>query len=212
MSEDLITRLSAELRPTPRLAVTRRIAIGAAAGATLSGLLLAPTLGLRPDLHQAVGEHMFWIKLAYTLALGGLALWACERLSRPGGEARRRTPWMVAPLLALAGFAVWQMAWTPAPLRMPMIMGHSALSCPWLIFGYSLPPLAGLVWAVRGLASTRLRLTGAMVGLAAGGLGASIYALHCDESAAPFLAVWYTLGIAASGLLGWLSGPRLLRW
>ena len=51
-----------------------------------------------------------------------------------------------------------------------------------------------------------------MAGLLAGAFGAWIYAFHCDESAAPFVIIWYTLGIAAIGALGGLLGRTLLRW
>ena len=93
-----------------------------------------------------------------------------------------------------------------------MLMGGSAAVCPWWIMAFSVPPLAGLVWALRGLAPTRPGLTGALAGLAAGGAGAAAYALHCPEPTAPFLAVWYTLGVAGAGALGWIAGPRALRW
>jgi hypothetical protein len=212
MSEALLERLTGELRPVSRLLVMRRLLIGVGAGAAVSGVLTAVTLGLRPDMADAAREAMFWVKLAYTLTLGGVALWACERLARPAGAAGGRWPWLLAPLVLLAGLAAWQLARAPAPMRMPLVMGHSHTVCPWCILAFSLPPLIGLVWAVRGLAPTRLRLMGVMIGLAAGGTGASLYALHCNESAAPFLAVWYTAGVALAGLLGWLLGPRALRW
>lgn len=212
MSDDLIQRLSADLRPVSRLTVARRLAIGLGAGAAGSAVLTAATLGLRPDMPQAALEAMFWIKLAYTLGLGGVAIWAVERLARPAGEARARSLWIAAPVLAVAAFAAWQLAMAPAPMREPMLMGGSSRVCPWCILIVSVPPFLGLTWALRGLAPTRLRLTGLMAGLAAGGAGASVYALHCTESAMPFLAVWYTLGVAAAGLLGWIAGPRLLRW
>lgn len=212
MSDELIGRLAGELRPTPRGAVRRRLALGAALGAAVSTALTAAFLGPRPDMACAVGEAMFWVKLAYTLGIGGVALWACGRLARPSGAARGRLPWLLLPVLAVAALAAWQLLRAPVPLRMPLVMGASAALCPGCILAVSVPPLAGLVWAVRGLAPTRLRLTGAVAGLAAGGTGAAVYALHCPEAAAPFLAVWYTLGVAAVGALGWLSGPRLLRW
>ena len=211
MSEDLISRLIRDLRPVPRQTVVRRLAIGVCAGAAVSAVLIALTFGFRPDMVRA-GGAMFWVKLAYGLGLGGLALWTCERLARPAGRSGRRARWLAAPVLALAGLAAWQLASAPAAMRTPMLMGHSALLCPWLILGFSMPPLAGLTWAARGLAPTRLRLTGAMIGLAAGGAGVVVYALHCDERAAPFLALWYTLGMLFSGLVGALTGPRLLRW
>ena len=46
----------------------------------------------------------------------------------------------------------------------------------------------------------------------AGGAGASVYALHCVELAAPFFAVWYVLGISLPAVVGALIGRRFLRW
>jgi hypothetical protein len=65
---------------------------------------------------------------------------------------------------------------------------------------------------MRSLAPTRLTLAGAVAGLLAGAAGTFIYAFHCNESAAPFVVIWYTLGIAAVGVLGALMGRSLLRW
>jgi hypothetical protein len=39
-----------------------------------------------------------------------------------------------------------------------------------------------------------------------------VYALHCPELAAPFLAVWYVLGMAIPVLVGAALGRWLLRW
>ena len=66
--------------------------------------------------------------------------------------------------------------------------------------------------ALRGLAPTQLRLAGLAAGLLAGGVGAIGYALSCTEVGLPFVATWYSLGIALTGALGALLGPRLLRW
>lgn len=212
MSDELINHLSTDLAPVSRLAVTRRLALGLAAGALGSAVLIAATLGFRADMMAAMREEMFWAKLGYGLAIAGVALWACERMARPTGEGKDRAVWLVLPLLAVAALATWQLMRAPPPMRAHMVMGDSAALCPWCVFAVSLPPLAGLMWAVRGLAPTRLRLTGLMLGLTAGGTGAAVYALHCPEPTAPFLAIWYTLGVAASGLTGALAGPRLLRW
>jgi hypothetical protein len=39
-----------------------------------------------------------------------------------------------------------------------------------------------------------------------------VYSLHCPETAAPFVAFWYLLGISIPTAGGALLGPRLLRW
>lgn len=65
---------------------------------------------------------------------------------------------------------------------------------------------------MRGLAPTRLALAGAASGLLAGALGALVYALHCTEIAAPFLGIWYVIGMLIPTAIGALLGPRMLRW
>jgi hypothetical protein len=49
-------------------------------------------------------------------------------------------------------------------------------------------------------------------GALAGAIAAAAYALHCNEMALPFLAIWYVLGIAVPTVLGALLAPRWLRW
>ena len=43
-------------------------------------------------------------------------------------------------------------------------------------------------------------------------VGAAVYALHCPDDTAPFLATWYTIAIVAVSALGALIFPRFLRW
>jgi hypothetical protein len=92
------------------------------------------------------------------------------------------------------------------------MMGSTAEVCPWRIFVIGLPVLAGAVWALRGLAPTRLTLAGLVAGGCAGAFGAAIYGFHCHEMAAPFVVIWYTLGMGAVAALGGLAGSRWLRW
>ena len=60
----------------------------------------------------------------------------------------------------------------------------------------------------RALVSTGLSVVAAF-GLA---IGALAYTLHCPELAAPFLAIWYVLGMLIPTAFGAWLGPRLLRW
>ena len=72
--------------------------------------------------------------------------------------------------------------------------------------------LAAALWAMKGLAPTRLVLAGAASGLLAGAIGALIYALHCTEMEAPFLGAWYVVGMLIPTAAGAVLGPFLLRW
>jgi len=208
----LITKLAGDLQPTSPHVVGKRLLIGAALGAGVSMLLLSLSLGYRPDLVRASVSPVFWVKLAYAIALFALSLRALQRLSRPGRDARARRWWLAAPIAAVLAVAFWQLAQVAPAERMPMVVGQTAAVCPWYVFLFAMPPSAGLLWALRGLAPTRLALTGATVGIAAGGAGAGIYALHCAEATIPFMAVWYTLGVSITAMTGAAVGSWLLRW
>lgn len=213
-ADDLRARLVADLTPTPNHYVVRRLLAGAGAGLAMSLVLVAVFMGYRPDMAKAALTAMFWWKLAYALLLATVAVWSAERFARPGSGAVgwRRGLWALAPFTIAVGLAVWQLLSVPTVDRQAMIMGGSAQSCWWSILVCSAPPVMGLAWAFRGLAPTRLIPAGAIIGLAGGGLGAAAYALHCTESGAPFLAVWYTLGIGLTAIVGGAVGPILLRW
>jgi hypothetical protein len=212
MTDEFLDRLSRDLRPVSKGVVVRRLAASLIVGGAVAFIGVAGLLGLRADMPRAVLSGMFWIKLAYTGGIAAAAFAGVERLSRPAGDAGRRLAWLAAPLAAMGAVAGWQFWSAPPPVRETLIMGSSAAVCPWLIFITAIPLFAALVWALRGLAPTRPRAAGALAGLTAGGAGAAVYALHCPESGAPFVAIWYSLGILLACGLGGLTGPRLLRW
>lgn len=54
-------------------------------------------------------------------------------------------------------------------------------------------------------------LAGAASGLLAGAIATLVYCLHCPEMTAPFLAIWYVLGMASPTAPGALLGPRVRR-
>jgi hypothetical protein len=211
-TDRLIDRLCGELRPVPRNYAARRLGMGLGLGLIVSSAVMLVWLGVRPDFADAMETGPFWIKFAYTLGTAAAMLWLLERLARPGARTALQTVVSAVPLtvIVLLGLIQWAVA---APGQRPhLTLGGSYDICPWRIAALSIPLLIGGLWAMRGLAPTRPALAGAVAGVCAGGAGAFVYAFHCDESAMTFVAIWYTLGIAASGLAGALIGRRLLRW
>ena len=93
-----------------------------------------------------------------------------------------------------------------------LLLGVSWTECPFNIVALSLPFFAAVLWVMKSMAPTRLRLAGAAAGFAAGAMGALVYSLHCPELTAPFLGVWYALGMLIPAAGGALLGPLLLRW
>jgi hypothetical protein len=211
-TDDLIGALSERLEPISPRAPVLRLAAWMGGGAMVSAVLMLWGLGMRPDMASAMGTSMFWTKFAYTLALGGLALWASERLGRPGVKARWPAFGFALVIVLFALIAGSKLAMAPKPMRHPMLMGHSAGLCPCLILALAIPLMIGAVLGLRGFAPTRPSLAGFAAGLSAGGLAAFVYAFSCNESAMPFVAVWYTLPVLLSGAIGALVGRFALRW
>ena len=210
-TDDLIAQLSEGLQPVRKAAVAATLAVGLIGGIIGSALLLVATMGIRHDLFVAMAGGAFWMKFTYTLVIAALGLWIVERLGRPGAKVTQPLALLVLPVVAILVLVAIQLAPANAD-RHTLIMGHSAKVCALLIVLLAIPLFVGVFWALRQLAPTQLRQAGAAAGLLAGGAAATIYAFHCPESAAPFVAIWYTLGMIACALLGWALGPMLLRW
>jgi hypothetical protein len=210
-TDALIQRLSDDLTPVSRDDVRRRIGVGLLAGAASALLLLLTVYGLRYDLGVAVKASAFWIKLLYTLTLAAGAMLAALRLGRPGTPPPRWTLLIAPPVVGLAAVTAAQLSHWPAGLE-TFWYGMTWLDCPFRVFLLSMPVLAGLIWSLRQLAVTRSREAGAAAGLVAGAIGATIYALHCTETSAGFVLVWYSMGMALCSGAGALLGPRVFRW
>ncbi|HJS45073.1 MAG TPA: DUF1109 domain-containing protein [Rhizomicrobium sp.] len=210
-TDDLIDRLSANLEPVRSGAVARLLLGAVLLGIAGSVLVMLTVVGPRHDLSGAMAHPGMWTKLAYSFAIAAFGLWLVERAGRPGAEMTRPVMALALPLLAIVLLAGLQMRAPGADLP-GLMMGHSSRVCATYVTLTALPTLAATFWALRKLAPTRLTLAGAGAGLFAGAAGAFVYCFHCTEEAAPFIAIWYTLGIALVTAIGALLGRTLLRW
>ena len=211
-TDELITMLAKGAAPVESDVGVRRLALALGWGLFGATLLMALLLGVRPDLAQALRMPMFWMKLGVPVLAALAALQLSRRLGLPG-TGPGQAPLMLSALLLLAwaGAAVVLVTSTPQAWA-PQVFGTTWKTCPFNIALLSSPIFVAAFWAMRGMAPTRPAQAGAAAGLLAGAAGAAVYALHCPEMAAPFLAVWYVLGIAIPAVLGAALGPRLLRW
>jgi len=212
MADDLIDRLADDLKPVPPHGLAMRLAGYAAVGALVAGVLMLAWLGLRPDMDTAPGTMMFWSKFAYTTAFAGLGGLAALRLSRPGGSMARVAIWIAGLVALMVAFGIVQMLIMGPGEMHRLVMGGSALICPFYIVALSVPIYVPVVMAMRRAAPTRPTLAGFAAGLLAGGAATWVYAFHCTESGMPFVAIWYTLGVLAAAGLGAIVGRFALRW
>ena len=211
-TDELISMLATNADQVPARTVEQRFALALGIGLPVSALVMLVTMGLRPDFMQAVGGLAFWFKLAFTACMAGGGLLLTKRLSRPGVKPGYAWLGIAAPLLVLWLAAAAALIDGEPAQRLDMVLGSSWKSCPFNIAALAVPVFFATFWCVKDLAPTRLALAGAASGLLSGALSASVYAMHCTESAAPFIGVWYVLGMAIPTLIGAALGPRLLRW
>lgn len=214
MSDPLIDSLAADLKPVNRHRIGHRLVLCVLAGLILGAAVfwLLPGRMIRSDLDIAVMEPNFWLKFGSTAGLAMVGYFSLRQLSRPGGDAPAAVRLPVAIWLGLALIAAVSLIITPVDNWAGWVVGSTAVRCVTYIVLISLPIMGLFFIAVRRGAPTRLAMAGWATGLAAGGIGATIYGLGCPESSVGFLAVWYALGIILTGLIGAFTGRHLLRW
>lgn len=211
-TDELIGLLAADTTPVPARAGERRLVAAVAGGAVLALLWVLTTLGPRADLAAVATSAPFAAKLGVPLMVavaGGLAVF---RLAHPGMRLGPLLVWAALPVLLLWTVAVWVWIGTAAGDRAALLWGQTWRVCSFNVAVTALPVLVLALWYLRGMAPTRPGWAGAAAGWLAGGVGAAAYALHCPEMDAPFLAVWYVLGMAVPTVLGAVAGRRWLRW
>lgn len=211
-TDDIIDSLVKDLEPVSPHALERRLLLGVLPALAVSLVIMLAIVGLRVDMGEALMLPVFWIKSAYNALLAITAFLAVYHLARPDGSQGRFFPAAAVIVGAMAVVAGIQLMMSPVETYPVLILGSSALHCPLLIFAFALPVFAGNIWGLRRAAPTELRLTGLIAGIAAGAAGAWVYSWFCTENGMPFVLIWYSLGIFLTGLVGALTGPRLLRW
>lgn len=211
-TDDLVTMLATGAGAVRPNQAARRYATGVGWGAVGAAILMGILLGVRPDLAAALTRSMIWVKFAFVASLAAVSWVAAMRLSRPGVQLGWALSGLGAPLLAMWLLAAFELTRADAARRAALFFGETADSCPLLIALLAVPVFVAVMWAMKGLAPTRLRLAGAAGGLLSGAVGALVYSLHCPESAAAFIGFWYPLGMLIPAAVGAVLGPRLLRW
>jgi len=189
------------------------LALALIGGYVAAFVLFMATLGPRPGALQSAGNNVFFdLKFVIVLALALAAIGAALALSRP---QMRRPAWVwlfIVPLLLLAGGIVADLMLWSSDGWQARLVGSNALICLFAIPFLSIPLLAGLLLALRHGATSRPSMSGALAGLGASGLAASLYAAHCTDDSPLFVATWYTIAMAIVTLIGAGLGRRLLRY
>lgn len=211
-TEDLITMLATGAGAVEAPAASRRYAMAIAWGAAGATLLMLTLLQIRHDLGQAALLPTFWIKVGFVASLAAASLFAVLRLSRPGATISWVPVALGLPVLGIWAIAAFTLIEAEPMERAQLFFGDTWKSCPVLIAMLSVPVFAAVLHTMKDLAPTRPRLAGFAAGLLSGAVAAVVYCLHCPETGAPFIGVWYLLGTLIPAGVGALLGNSLLRW
>ena len=210
-TENLIAVLVAD-EPSIGTPITHKVALAVAFGFALSAAVFFWQLGWRPDIGEARGTLPFLFKFVVTATLLAPAALLVARLARPDA-APGIWGWalLIAPLLLVAGSSADLIA-SPTNVWTTKLIGANAAACVTLILLLSIAPLAALLFALSEGAPAEPGRTGAVAGIVAGALAATLYAMHCTDDSPLFVATWYTIAIGIMALAGSALGERLLRW
>lgn len=208
-TDDLISAIAADTLPQQSVRQRLGRALPAAMGVSLA--LFVVFWGPRADIAAALSSTTA-LKTLLPLVLVVLAGPLALALAHPGvrSDVRSAALGLFAAVL-VAAFAIAVARGGLAGLAGALATPNLAV-CLMSVPALALPVLGAVLWAISAGAALRPRLTGAVAGLMAGGLAASIYSLHCDEDAVLFFLPAYSAAILVTALIGAMSGPRLLKW
>ena len=213
-TDELIEMLSTNLEPVGANELRNTLLMALAVAVGVVAAICIGWAGV--NMHAAVGNGAHWgflaIALVFTLGFAAVGASMLFRFARPGHS--RRGPLQLLGLLLVvvvgALIATFSMP-NHAPWGSMMVAGSWG-TCLVCIPIFAAVPFGALIWGLRKAAPTHLVLTGAIVGLVAGGLGAAAVAVHQPGPSAIFILLWYGGPIALCALVGAMIGPRLLRW
>ncbi len=180
--------------------------------APISIALFMLMLGMRPDVATAMHNPFFDLKFVVTIALACVGIAISLHLARPEATLTNWGWLLLIPVGLIAlGIAAEMMMPQDRPW-LSRLIGNNAIACVSAIPLFSLPLLAAALLALRRGAPSRPAVAGAVAGLLAAGLGATLYASHCTDDSPLFVATWYPLAIAMVTIVGAVAGSRMLRF
>lgn len=208
---DLIKALSADAG-RPHASLGRLWALATLAAIAIAAAVFFAMLGPRPDIAAAAHTADFLFKFLVTGLLALSALPLLFALSRPEATGRGRFLWLAAAPVALAVTLAIELGLVPSSEWGTRLIGVNSPECVFLIMAIGAGPLALFIAMLRHAAPTRPALAGAIAGLAAGGIGATLYAAHCTDDSPLFVAFWYSQAIIVLAIAGGLGARIFARW
>ena len=207
-TDDLIDFLSTRVEAVDPRRQDRVVALAVFGSFVAAALVCMLTLGLRPDITEAVRTPGFFLKISFLAAVVAIAFYGLRRAARAGTTRSGTLLFVLVPL---------GLVWFAAGIELASLWYEVVMFREWRLCVVAIPllsaiPLVLLTLVLREAVPTELPYCGALLGLVAGGIGALAYASYCLNDTPVYVGVWYAPGIALVTVFGWAMGPRLLRW
>ena len=167
---------------------------------------------VRPEYLQVIQDPVVAAKQGVPLIIALVALPLSMMLLRPEARLSLNAIPLVAALLVLPTLMIFSLTPMSDEARNLAVSGGGVIKCLLSILALSILLIAAQLVVLRQGAVTKPVSAGCIAGLAAGAIGAVIYAFICTEDHPGFFGLWYTLGILLAGTAGALAGKLALRW
>ena len=214
-TDKLVGLLSTNLEPVNHNRLAVSLTLGLVLGGLCALVLMLMTVGPRPHFTSIGHLEWFMVKLLFALSVICVGTRPLLNSMRPGLE--RDTNYWPILYLVVAAIIVGLVTLLFGYLELSgqMLLGATATSplrCLACVGIFASIPFVLMILVLREGAPIRLRLSGALAGTVAGGIGAAAYAFACVSDTIPFIAIWYSAAIALYAVIGATLGPWLLRW
>jgi hypothetical protein len=167
--------------------------------------------GMRPDLASGQPDEMFLVRTGVLLLLGGATGHAVTSMASPS-VGRSQNGWQIA----LAAAAIFPLSAIIVASTGDIGPAFSAMESGMRCLFYSLltalsTAVPMVLWLRKGAPTSPVR-AGWLTGVAAGGMGAFAYNIHCPFDDVVYIGLWYGLAVGLCAVAGRLIVPRLIRW
>ena len=210
-TDDLIEALVHDRAATtgrPRAALSAAL-LG---GSLVAAILFLTILGYRADIASAAETYRFLFKFVFTLTLAATAIWLIFTVIRPEAVPGLRLLALAAAPVLIVLAVVAELSVMPSSTWLPRLIGKNWWFCLTVIPSLAIVPLVAFFWALRRAAPANPGLAGALAGLSAGAIAATLYASHCTDDSPLFVMTWYSIAIGLVTIVGYFAGRRWLAW
>jgi hypothetical protein len=211
-TDRLIDMLSTNLEPVKSGQLWKTLGWAIVIGLVAAFGVMLACFGIRSDLVAGNHSGALVLKVVFALSLVGTGAAFLIKSMVPGQQEGHRFAMIFFPIFAASAAALAIVIRQPVLASGGMIEGTTAALCLFCIPFLAMVPFVLLIWALRKGAPTELRRSGAVAGLVAGAIGATVYSFSCPSDSWLFVFLGYTAAVALCSIVGAQVGPRLLRW